>query len=91
MVSLKDIAQKCGVSIATVSKSLNDLNDVSAETKGDLVGKTGEVLTELRPSGSILLEGSPVDVVSEGAFLEKGEQVQVIAVQGSRVIVRKVG
>lgn len=33
MVSLKDIAQKCGVSIATVSKSLNDLNDVSVETK----------------------------------------------------------
>ncbi len=33
MVSLKDIANECGVSVATVSKSLNDLNDVGQETK----------------------------------------------------------
>jgi LacI family transcriptional regulator/LacI family purine nucleotide synthesis repressor len=33
MTSLKDIAAECGVSIATVSKALNDLNDVGAETK----------------------------------------------------------
>lgn len=62
---------------------------VSAETKPELVGKTGEVLTELRPAGSILLDGVPVDVVSEGAFIEKGEQVRIISVQGSRVVVRK--
>ncbi|MCR5508794.1 MAG: LacI family transcriptional regulator [Lachnospiraceae bacterium] len=33
MVSLKDIAAKCGVSVATVSKALNDHNDVGAKTK----------------------------------------------------------
>jgi len=33
MVSLKTIAEKCGVSIATVSKALNDQKDISDETK----------------------------------------------------------
>lgn len=33
MVSLKDIAQRCGVSTATVSKALHDQKDIGAETK----------------------------------------------------------
>lgn len=33
MVSLKDIAAACGVSVATVSKALNDHNDIGADTK----------------------------------------------------------
>ncbi len=33
MVSIKDIAEECGVSVATVSKSLNDHDDVSTATK----------------------------------------------------------
>lgn len=33
MIRLKDVAQKCGVSIATVSKALGDKNDISEETK----------------------------------------------------------
>ncbi|MCR5580474.1 MAG: LacI family transcriptional regulator [Pseudobutyrivibrio sp.] len=33
MVSLKDIASECGVSVATVSKALNDQTDIGADTK----------------------------------------------------------
>ncbi len=33
MVAMKDIATACGVSVATVSKALNDQNDIGKETK----------------------------------------------------------
>ena len=33
MVSMKDISIACGVSVATVSKALNDHNDIGSETK----------------------------------------------------------
>lgn len=41
MVSLKDIAKKCGVSTATVSKALNNQKDIGEETK-DKIRKTAE-------------------------------------------------
>ncbi len=43
MVSLKDISSACGVSIATVSKALNDHKDVSDETK-DRIRKVADGL-----------------------------------------------
>ena len=43
MVSLKTIAQKCGVSAATVSKALNGHKDISQETK-DRVKKVADEL-----------------------------------------------
>ena len=33
MVSIKDVAERCGVSVATVSKSLNDHSDIAEATK----------------------------------------------------------
>ena len=42
-VSLKDIAAACKVSVATVSKALNDQADIGQETK-DYVRKTAEAM-----------------------------------------------
>ena len=62
---------------------------VSAVEQVDLVGKMGEVLTELRPSGTARIDGLLVDVISEGAFIQKGKSIVVLSVNGSRVVVRE--
>ena len=43
MISLKDLAAECGVSIATVSKALNDQKDVSQKTKERIRQKAKEM------------------------------------------------
>lgn len=43
MVSIKDIASACGVSIATVSKALNGHSDVGASTKQAVLSKAKEM------------------------------------------------
>lgn len=55
MVSLKDIAQKCGVSAATVSKALNDQKDIGEETKAK-IKKTAEEMGYLPNSAARALK-----------------------------------
>ena len=43
MVSMKDIALRCGVSVATVSKALNGQPDVGEETRGRIVAVAQEM------------------------------------------------
>ena len=52
-------------------------------------GKEGVADTSLHPSGWIELEDKRIFVVSEGDFIEKGERVTVLSVDGNRVVVRK--
>lgn len=55
-----------------------------------LVGKEGIAHTELRPAGVAIIDGRRVDVVSDGTFIPQGARVRVVAVQGNRVVVRRV-
>lgn len=43
MVSIKDISTRCGVSIATVSKALNNHKDISAATKENIIKTAKEM------------------------------------------------
>ncbi|MFQ3671876.1 MAG: NfeD family protein [Verrucomicrobiia bacterium] len=54
-------------------------------------GMRGESVTPLRPSGTAVFEGTPVDVLTEGEFVGRGEAVEVLRVEGARVLVRKMG
>jgi len=55
----------------------------------DLVGQTGEAVTDLRPSGRAMIDGKRLDVLADGGFVERGSQIIVISAQGNRVFVRK--
>ena len=63
---------------------------VSSMDYSKYLNKEGVVLSELRPSGSVEIDGVPVDVVSEGKFISKGEKVRVVKIEGVRIIVRRV-
>jgi len=56
----------------------------------DLLGLIGESLTPLHPSGTVAIDEKRYDVVTEGEFVEKGRQVEVIEVEGMRIVVREV-
>lgn len=53
-----------------------------------LMGASGTTTTALRPAGTALFGGELVDVVSDGAFIQPGQKVMVIQVEGNRVVVR---
>ena len=53
-----------------------------------LVGKSGKTLTPLRPAGAALISGHRVDIVTEGEFVPAETEIEVIFVEGRRVVVR---
>ena len=70
--------------------STSDRGYVSAPSKQNLVGRTGVAETDLRPSGRGNFDGVSQDIVTDGAYIVKGSSIIVAAVEGSRVIVKKI-
>jgi membrane-bound serine protease (ClpP class) len=58
------------------------------EDYGELADKTGVAVTTLRPSGKVEIAGRLYIAEGEGVFIEQGTAVQVIRVQGNRIVVR---
>jgi len=56
----------------------------------DMVGTEGVTDTDLHPSGWATIGDKRIFVVSEGTFIEDGEKVKIIKVDGNRVVVRKI-
>lgn len=63
---------------------------LASDPEGDLkwLGKRGRATSPLRPAGIADIEGTRVDVVSEGELIEPGTPVEVMRVDGNRVVVR---
>jgi membrane-bound serine protease (ClpP class) len=60
------------------------------EPPASLVGQQGVAQTFLRPSGMALLDGKRLDVVAESGMIESGSAIKVVAVEGNRIVVRKI-
>lgn len=58
--------------------------------KSELLGAIAVCSTDLRPAGTVIVEGEPVDVITEGEFVTKGDIVKIISTDGSRVVVRRI-
>jgi membrane-bound serine protease (ClpP class) len=51
------------------------------------LGKHGITASPLRPAGLAHIDGTRVDVVSDGEFIEVGQPIEVIRVDGNRIVV----
>jgi len=66
-----------------------DKKKVNREYSSEWLGKTGTVISALRPSGSAQIDGEKVDVISDGEFLLPGTKIKVIKVEGLSVVVTR--
>jgi len=60
------------------------------EEAAELLGAIGTANTPLRPAGVVRFGDKFVDVLSDGDFIPAGTRVQVIAVEGTRIVVKEV-
>lgn len=63
---------------------------VASESRSDLVGGIMMSYTDLRPAGVAVLNEEKFDVVTDGDFIEKGNKIEVVRVEGMRIVVRKI-
>ena len=86
--------------IFTLTTRLSDSNSPqSADDPGQakltsdlshLAGEHGVAITDLRPAGTARFGLERTDVVTEGGYVSRGSDIEVLRVDGSRVTVREV-
>jgi membrane-bound serine protease (ClpP class) len=62
---------------------------VSSEVAA-LLGAIGVAVTPLRPAGMVRFGDAFVDVVAEGSYVPEGNRVQVVEIEGNRIVVKEV-
>lgn len=56
----------------------------------ELLGVIGMAATNLRPAGKARFGDDYVDVVAEGGYVREGSRIQVVEIEGNRVVVKEV-
>lgn len=68
---------------------LHEKDAIGAQTDMQaFVGKRGRTMSVLRPAGISDFDGVRLNVVTEGGFIDNGTDVEIIRVEGSRIVVR---
>lgn len=71
------------------SETSRDTGYLSAPEREELVGMIGVAATDLRPSGTAIIDDERVDVVTEGPWIEEGTRVVVLHAESYRHVVRE--
>jgi membrane-bound serine protease (ClpP class) len=61
---------------------------ISQEDRSALIGRRGVTVTPLRPIGRVRFGSDEVDVMTEGEYIDSNQEVEVMSVEGPRVVVR---
>lgn len=77
-----------------VGKTMTVATDLSASKASEpgmerWLGLDGMAVSDLRPAGFALIEGTRVDVVTTGEMIARGEKIRVVEVKGNRVVVTR--
>src|SRR5262249_18490727 len=62
----------------------------AADSRAALRGVIGVAATTLRPAGKARIGDEYLDVVAEGDYVNPGSRVQVIEIEGNRIVVKEV-
>lgn len=62
--------------------------DEDREQRASYLGRNGTALTPLRPSGVVEIDGTRLEVSTEGEFIAAGSKVRVVAMDRRRYFVR---
>lgn len=82
------IAKKSKLYHKLVLKDKQEAKDFDESVLQGLLGQIGVTHSTLRPFGVAELGGRMVDVCSQGDFIDRGVQVQVVQIMGKTVIVK---
>ncbi|MBM3252867.1 MAG: nodulation protein NfeD [Candidatus Omnitrophica bacterium] len=62
----------------------------SAKDLSKYLGRHGKTISILRPSGRAIFGNEILDVITEGDFIDQDKEIQVVSIEGNRIIVKSV-
>ena len=66
----------------------NQAHTLSQEDRSGFVGRRGITVTPLRPIGRVRFGSDEIDAMTEGEYVDRNREVEVMTVQGAQVVVR---